>query len=395
LGNPIPVSPLWSVNGGGSIDSTGLFSATTGGGPYTVTAVAGALSATGFVWVTAVNTNPLAPFFTSQPLSRSVGAGSNASFSVTAGGTAPLSYQWKLIGTNIVGANTNSYMRTGVQPADAGNYSVFVNNSVGTTNSANAVLTVVLPPAITVQPLSLAVAAGSNVTFSILSIGTGSLSYQWQFNGTNILGALTIAYTRTNAQSADAGTYTVIVANSAGSMTSTGAVLSVNNAPVLAAVSNLTIHAGSTAVVSNSATDADAPAQTLTFSLDPGFPAGADIDPTNGLFAWSSTAAQAGTTNPVTVRATDTGTPILSDSKSFVVVVVTPITIESITASNAAVTITWPAIPGDTYRVQYKDNPGARTWNSPLPDVTASGSTASATDILGTSERLYRVLLVR
>ena len=51
MGNRISVSPMWSVGGGGSIDSTGLFSATTGGGAYAVTAAAGSLSATGYVWV--------------------------------------------------------------------------------------------------------------------------------------------------------------------------------------------------------------------------------------------------------------------------------------------------------------------------------------------------------
>lgn len=58
LGNRISVSPAWSVRGGGSIASNGLFSATTAGGPYQVEAVAGTLSATGSVWV--VPSPPLA-----------------------------------------------------------------------------------------------------------------------------------------------------------------------------------------------------------------------------------------------------------------------------------------------------------------------------------------------
>jgi hypothetical protein len=52
LGNRITLSPGWSVSGGGTIDNTGLFTALTAGGPFTVTAVSGALSATGSVWVT-------------------------------------------------------------------------------------------------------------------------------------------------------------------------------------------------------------------------------------------------------------------------------------------------------------------------------------------------------
>lgn len=52
LGNPLAVSPAWSVSGGGTIDNTGLFSAALPGGPYTITALAAGLSANGFVWVT-------------------------------------------------------------------------------------------------------------------------------------------------------------------------------------------------------------------------------------------------------------------------------------------------------------------------------------------------------
>jgi hypothetical protein len=52
LGNPITPSPTWSVSGGGSIDSSGLFYAVSAGGPYTVTAGFGGLSATSSVWVT-------------------------------------------------------------------------------------------------------------------------------------------------------------------------------------------------------------------------------------------------------------------------------------------------------------------------------------------------------
>ncbi len=65
---------------------------------------------------------------------------------------------------------------------------------------------------------------------------------------------------------------------------------------------------------SNSATDTDAPLQTLTLSLDPGFRAGASIDPANGLFARPTSAAQAGTTNPVTVHVPNSG--MLRDPKS-------------------------------------------------------------------------------
>src|SRR5262249_61368486 len=65
-GNRVTVSPTWSVAGGGTIDNTGLFTGSTMGGPYTVTAVAGLLSATGSVWVTS-QAAAVPPAITAQP----------------------------------------------------------------------------------------------------------------------------------------------------------------------------------------------------------------------------------------------------------------------------------------------------------------------------------------
>src|SRR5262249_19292590 len=76
-----------------------------------------------------------------------------------------------------------------------------------------------------------------------------------------------------------------------------------NVAPVLAPIADWTVTAGSLLSFSVSASDADQPAQTLSFSLDPGFPAGASITPA-GVFSWSPTAAQASSTNVITVRVT-------------------------------------------------------------------------------------------
>ena len=163
VGNRVSVAPSWSASGGGTIDSTGLFSASVPGGPYAVTATAGTLSATGYVWVTASPGTIIAPAITSQPLDQTVFAGGTATFSVAASGTAPLSYQWLLNGASIPGATNSSFTLSNVQTADAGTYSAQVANSAGTALSSNAVLTVTQPrpepPAITTQPSSLAVAA--------------------------------------------------------------------------------------------------------------------------------------------------------------------------------------------------------------------------------------------
>jgi hypothetical protein len=83
------------------------------------------------------------PFITGQPQGLEAKAGSNVTFTVQAGGTSPLSYQWRFNGTSIAGANTSSLSRPNVQAGDTGNYSVLVTNIAGGVTSANALLTVV------------------------------------------------------------------------------------------------------------------------------------------------------------------------------------------------------------------------------------------------------------
>jgi hypothetical protein len=87
----------------------------------------------------------IAPTIISQPQSQTVAAGANVTFTVTATGTAPLSYQWRRNGTNVSGATSTSLTLSNVQPANAGNYSVRVTNAFGVATSSNAVLTVLAP----------------------------------------------------------------------------------------------------------------------------------------------------------------------------------------------------------------------------------------------------------
>ncbi|PYJ08410.1 MAG: hypothetical protein DME25_01620 [Verrucomicrobia bacterium] len=75
--------------------------------------------------------------------------------------------------------------------------------------------------------------AGSDVTFSVTATGTAPLSLQWRLNGKNIAGATDSGVTRTNVQGADAGNYSVVVSNVAGTVTSTNATLTVTQATVL------------------------------------------------------------------------------------------------------------------------------------------------------------------
>src|SRR5213078_1131652 len=98
-------------------------------------------------------------------------------------------------------------------------------------------------------------------------------------------------------------------------------VTEVNIAPLLTVPDNQTINELSTFVVTNTATDPDLPANTLTFSLvSP--PAGMSIDPSSGVLTWTPTETQGPSTNVISVKVTDNGTPALSDSKKFTVTIV-------------------------------------------------------------------------
>lgn len=87
-----------------------------------------------------------------------------------------------------------------------------------------------LPPTITTQPESQTVAAGANVTFTVIATGSAPLSYQWKFNNQDICGATTSSYSRSTAQPADQGNYSVLVSNPGGSVTSANAALTVSGA---------------------------------------------------------------------------------------------------------------------------------------------------------------------
>ena len=83
-------------------------------------------------------------------------------------------------------------------------------------------------PAIQTQPQSQTVSAGSSVQFSVTASGRPAVIYQWNFNGTAINGATNSSYSLSNAQSGNAGNYTVVVSNVMGAVSSNPATLTVN-----------------------------------------------------------------------------------------------------------------------------------------------------------------------
>jgi hypothetical protein len=88
-----------------------------------------------------------------------------------------------------------------------------------------------VPPTISAQPASQTVLAGQTATFSVTAAGSPSLSYEWQKNGTSIMGANSASYTTPATTTADSGAlFTAVVSSAGTTLTSQAAVLTVNAA---------------------------------------------------------------------------------------------------------------------------------------------------------------------
>jgi len=158
-------------------------------------------------------------------------------------------------------------------------------------------------------------------------------------------------------------------------------------APVVAPISNITIHAEITLTFFASATNANH--DPMRFSLDPGAPASASINSTNGLFTWTTTDSNVGS-YPISVRATDTVNG-LSGAWIFTVTVVPRPSFTYIHVSAGVVTMSWTAIPGDQYHLEYASNVTG-PWNNLPGTVTATNNIATKTDSSGLfARRFYRV----
>jgi hypothetical protein len=251
-----------------------------------------------------VSTIQVPPVVLGQPSSQAVDADATITFSVTAGGSTPLSYRWMKNGTplnnggNVSGATTANLTLSSVLGADAASYSVIVINASGTITSAPATLSVV-DPVIVSQPLSRTNHPGTLARFDVGVNGT-SPNYQWSKNGVPATGATDPSFVLPFVTDQDAGSYTVTVSNLFGSTTSGPALLTV----------------------------------------------------------------------------------------------AAPLEIQHIGLTDGVAQITWSAIPGNIYTLQFKSSLDDSNWTDLLPPVIASSPSATSTNILGDStQRFYRVYL--
>ncbi len=302
----------------GSLDTTTI--------PGAIIAVTYTTQTNFFIGATGSSSVP-APAIAAQPTSQTGAIGGSATFTprATYGGSsqepANVAWLWHFNGTDVnldgikyvLGAG-GSLTINNLTTADIGLYYVTVITAGGAASSQAVSLTVTgtaTLPSISLQPVGMALTAGQPLTLSVVASGSPAPTYQWQLNGVNVAGAtqstLDIPYVGTN----QAGAYTVVVTNSAGSVTSNPATVTVNvNAHLINLSSRSYVGTGAQVlvagfVVSGSGTKqvlirGDGPALTA-FSI-----AGALARPVLSLFDNTSTAI-----------ATDTGwgnTPVAGTS---------------------------------------------------------------------------------
>ena len=375
-------------------------------GTYTATATNSAGSATSTGAVLTVNAAAVAPAITTQPSSQAVTAGGTASFTVAASGSPTPTYQWAKGGVNISGATSATLSLSNVQAGDAGTYTAVATNSAGSATSTGAVLTVnaaAVAPAITTQPSSQAVTAGGTASFTVAASGSPTPTYQWAKGGVNISGATSATLALSNVQAADAGTYTATATNSAGTATSTGAVLTVNAATVAPAIttqpSSQAVTAGGTASFTVAASGSPTP----TYQWAKG---GVNISgATSATLTLSNVqAGDAGTYTAVATNsagsATSTGA-VLTVSASAVAPAIATQPSSQIVTAGATVTMTVAVTGSPTPTVQWKkdgtDLSGMTGTTLTLPSAQASDAgayTAVATNSAGTATSATATLTV-
>lgn len=162
-----------------------------------------------------------------SPVSQTVNAGTDVTFTAAATGTSKVGYQWQRNGQNLPGETNATLVLRGAQPANSGDYSVVVSNRSGSQTSRPATLVVLGAPEILSLSGGGELGLGNTLLLSVNARGVAPLTYQWRRNGTALPAAETASYTNRAVALGDAGTYDVVIRNSLGALTSAPVTVSV------------------------------------------------------------------------------------------------------------------------------------------------------------------------
>ncbi len=171
------------------------------------------------------------PVIARQPVDLDVRPGASAALSVLVWAGAAMEYQWRQNGTMLPGANAATLTLSNVQSTNAGIYDVIVTGAGWAVTSKPARLRVGYPPEILVQPTGIEASTGAEATFAVIAAGVSPLLYQWRKDGQPLPGASHAVLTLTSLESADSGTYDVVIRDDAGTTVSQPANLLVLTPP--------------------------------------------------------------------------------------------------------------------------------------------------------------------
>jgi hypothetical protein len=143
-----------------------------------------------------------------------------------------LTYQWLHDSLPVDGATNTTLDLISARTADAGSYALTAQNTLGSATSGAAMLTVLQPPQIVMQPIDRRAVRGDTASLDMAAEGD-ALSYQWRKNGTNILDAEAAQLLLPNVLPDAAGLYDILVTNAVGAVTSIVASLQVILPPTL------------------------------------------------------------------------------------------------------------------------------------------------------------------
>ena len=195
--------------------------------------------------VTVSGSTNAAPTITTQPISRTVAAGSPASFTTVVTGSPTPTLQWFKNSVAVPGATTELLTFASAALADAGTYTLVATNSQGSATSNAATLTVTgTAPVVITQPASVAQPAGTAASLTV--VASGSPAYQWRKNGVNVVGATNATLPFAALTAADTASYDVVLTNATGTVTSNAATVVVAT-PLTAVLRNLSVRTTLTA----------------------------------------------------------------------------------------------------------------------------------------------------
>ena len=391
----------WTFGDGGTSSSTNPAHAYPSAGTYSVTLTAtgsgitNSLTQTNYIVVMNIP-----PSITASPQSNTVAQGADATFSVTAAGTKPLSFQWRLAEQPIAGATTNTLTISSSQCANAGAYDVVVTNVGGSITSSVALLTVVAPPVILTQPADETVARGQTASLSVLATNDcgGGLTYLWRLNAASLPDATDSTFLRTNAQPEDSGSYDVVITSFAGAITSSVATLTVTNLSLLvlsppsldfgtafvgsSACASFVVSNASFMPLSGSASILDGP-----FTIAGGNGAGLSVSALSSTnLAIQFLPLASGIFSNVIIFDTDGGS-----ATNTLYGVGADLPVLSLAQAGTNVVFWFPTITGKTYTVEYEDFLAPPAW-FPLLTLPGDGNTNAFTNtILLPTQRFYRL----